>query len=341
MNGSNILSITAPELLFSKGDVVTIEKEYKSLARTHHPDVSGEVNAHDIFAHIGKLRAEAIEKAERGVWEIPGICTFKDSYGREYRIKYQYRFYSAFGRAYVSGTVVAFFIDKQYKNQYTNAKRRIKNLSFSSDRMRKEFSRYLPHIKYEGQTEDAYVLILNKTVDVVPLRGIKLLYGGSVDPKHVAWIMSSLHNMLCYLNWSQIVHTDINLDTYFVSYKHHTGVLLGGWWYSTDTDADLKIVSKHTYNNMSPILRRDKVATTAIDVGLIRSIGRELMGDFLSKKKHPELAPMIDWMLLTNRATPIEQFQQWGEVLTETFGKRKFIKMKATNKEIYSLLNSQ
>ena len=40
MNGANILSIVAPELLFSEGNKTTIEKEYKELAKRYHPDIS-------------------------------------------------------------------------------------------------------------------------------------------------------------------------------------------------------------------------------------------------------------------------------------------------------------
>ena len=336
MNGANILSIVAPELLFSEGNKTTIEKEYKELAKRYHPDISK--NNDGVFAHIGKLHQEAIKHVEQGIWEIPGIFVFKNTAGVKYQIKYKYRAPFEFGRMYGGDSILAYLIDKQYKDFYINAKRRIKNLTYASDRMRKEFERCLPTIKYEGMTEDHYVLVISKTPDVVPLRGLQLMHKKGLDPKQVAWIMSSLHNMLCYLSWAGISHLNINLDTYFVSYHYHTGLLLGGWWYCTPIQDRIEYVPRHTIKLMSSKSRETKKATHHIDTELIKSIGRELMGTYMSKKEYPELEPMINWLLLPANKNPRKQFQSWGKVLKQTFGLRKFVKLEASNEEIYATL---
>jgi len=336
MNGVDILKIAVPELLFSKGIKVVVDKEYKELAKKYHPDVAKDNG--DVFAHIHKLYSTAKERIEQGTWEIPGVFIFRDIAGSEHKIRYKYRYPFEFGRMYGGDTILAYFVEKEYHNFYANAKRRIKNLKFINSRMQDEFARCLPEILYEGTTAEHYVLILSKTTDVVPLRGIKELYKSGLDPKQVAWIVSSLHNVTCYLYWAGLAHLNINLDTYFISYKHHTGLLLGGWWYATSIGNTIEHVSKHTYDLMRTKLVLEKKATYPIDTELIKSVGRELMGDYMSKKRYPELVPMIDWLLIPANQDPYKQFESWGEVLTETFGPRKFVELKTNNKEIYSTL---
>ena len=41
-------------------------------------------------------------------------------------------------------------------------------------------------------------------------------FGGSLDPKHVAWIVSGMLNICCFLRINHKVHGDISLDNYFV-----------------------------------------------------------------------------------------------------------------------------
>lgn len=339
MNGTNILEIAVPELLFSKGDAFTINQEYKDLAKKYHPDISNDPDASNIFAHIGKLHKEAVERVERGVWEIPGQFIFKDVAGKEFRIKYNYRMPFELGRMYCGENTLIYFIDKQYHDLYVNAKNRIKNLKFASAKMKDEFSRYLPNIKYEGMTEDAYILALEKTPDVVPLRGLQITHIEGLDPKHVAWVLSSMHNMLCYLEWANLAHVGINLDTYFVSYEHHTGLLLGGWWYTTPYTQKIKYAPKYTVGLLNKSVLANKKAVVQIDTELIKSVGRELMGKYMSKKNYPELTPMIDWLLMTTRQCAKAQFKSWDEVLTKTFGKRRFVKLDTSIEEVYNNLN--
>lgn len=324
-----ILNIKDPELLFTKEN---IESEFRALAKKYHPDVGGDT---EIFSHINYLHTLGLEKLAKGSWEIPGVVEFTSISGGGFRLKHEYKLESKAVTTYYSNTVVAYsFAMQAFYQKYREFNFKYPNKDFET-----EFSKYLPKPSQFIQTSDHYIVIVPKTIEVVPLSGIKALYPAGLDPKHVAWIMSSLHNLLCYLEYTGLTHLAINLDTYFISPEHHTGLLLGGWEYSTIAGQEITYVPKDTYNLLGGELRKDKTARIELSGKLIKVIGRQLMGDFMSKKNHPELTPMIDWLLAMTSQSPQEQFKCWDKVLKDTFGKRKFIKFEVDNNELYRRLN--
>jgi hypothetical protein len=181
-------------------------------------------------------------------------------------------------------------------------------------------------------------MIISKTPDVVPLRGLREHFKSGLDPKHVAWVISSLFNMACYLNYTGVAHLGIGLDTYYVSPEHHSGLLLGGWWYTADIGSKIKAVPRTTFRKLTDQDIKEKTATTKIDQRLIKAIGKGLMGDYMSIKRHPEFTPMSRWLLMPSDPDPIKAFNGWDEVLTKTFGRRRFINLGVTPDDIYKTL---
>ena len=59
MDATAILKISAPEQLFSKGEV---EKEFKALAKQWHPDINKSPHSNDVFIHLSELYKRALER---------------------------------------------------------------------------------------------------------------------------------------------------------------------------------------------------------------------------------------------------------------------------------------
>jgi hypothetical protein len=114
---------------------------------------------------------------------------------------------------------------------------------------------------------------------------------------------------------------------------------LGGWWYASVIGEKMKAVPNRTYQYMPIDVKKSKIASSKTDLELIRSVGRELLGDISGIRLNqiegiPK--PLINWLQLpspTNSA--IKDYGLWDKVLTESFGPKKFVKTELTSEELY------
>jgi hypothetical protein len=333
---TNILAITNPCILFPN-DLNEAKIKFRELALEFHPDKNdGKTN--EVFAHINELYNKAIVLIESGVWEHPTQIIVAATDGRKYKINFLTKRKFELGTMYISDTVVAYFIDNHHHKLFDNAKLNIKSFKFASDRMKQEVKRYLPEIGKTFETSDGrLVMVIKKTPDLLLLRDV-LTYYKTIEPRHAAWIMSTLHNFTCYLNYIGVSSNDISLDTYFISPLYHTGALLGGWWYSVPVNKPLIAVPKRTYELMPVDVKNSKISSNKTDLEMIRAIGREILGDVtgLKLERMGVPKPFVNWLRLPSSGDAVKDYDIWGnKILTDSFGKRKFVEMKLTSKDLY------
>jgi hypothetical protein len=237
---------------------------------------------------------------------------------------------------YVGNSHITFLIEKDHKNLWDNAISMIKGLRYASDKMKQEMSRYLPTIRTTAELPKHYALVLNKTPDLILLRDIP-----NTIPewdRHVAWIISSLYNLTCYLEFAGVTHNDISLDTYFISPEYHSGALLGGWWYSCKKGDKLLAVPTDSYNLFPPTMRKTRVADHSLDKELLRALGRELLGDRAGTRLSINEAaplPLINWLRCATSQPATKEYSLWDKVLEESYGKKKFMHMDISPESIY------
>ena len=153
-----------------------------------------------------------------------------------------------------------------------------------------------------------------------------------MDSKH------ALHNLVCYLEYAGLTHNDISPDTYFISPLRHSGALLGGWWYATETGNRIKKLNARSYRLLPPDIRAAKNADNRLDFELVRATGREMLGDITGVKlESMNVAPkaMVDWLRFVSTGNAIEDYERWGDVLQASFGPRRFVEMKLTADVLY------
>ena len=150
--------------------------------------------------------------------------------------------------------------------------------------MKDEIKRFLPEIHSELVTADRFVMVIKKTPDMLLLRDVITHFGGKLDPKHVAWVVSRIYNLTCYLKYAGIVHSGISLDSYFISPEFHSGALLGDWWYATETGKKLTALPGITASFCPNDVLKAKLADEKIDLEMTRVVGRELLGDIIGSK---------------------------------------------------------
>lgn len=340
LTAAQVLSIplTEPERLFS-GDADKAKGEYRKLSMHWHPDRNGDADASKVCSHVNTLYDEATRKLAAGTWQVPGLFTFKATSGKEYGLRYKSRRPFELGTMYVAEKLACYVIDRENEDLYREAKRRLTSFKFYDKKMEAEVRRYLPKITEEQVTADSFVMLVEKTPDVFCLADVLAASDGKLDPKHVAWIISSLMNIACYFKYAGIVHNDISTETVFVSPEHHSVMLLGGWWYSRPVGQKLMALSARTVNDCDPALLKKPLAEHALDLELVKLTAREALGHasssvLLRSKAAPPA--MLTWLQTVGTDKVFEEYKLWQEkVLKEAFGPRKFVELKLTADDVY------
>lgn len=336
---SEILKMEEPGELFSD-NIKTIKDEYVELAKIYHPDRNKNSElANDVMAKIGEYYTKCLEMIDSGIYIKPGSIKLKSKDGKLYEVKYRISHSFELGTIYVGNTVVLYLINNEYKNLFENLSGIEKRFTFADEKMKSEFERYLPRVIGKFETLDSrFGIVVKKTPDMLTLKDVLNYYDGKMPVRHVAWIISSLMNLVCYINYTGMSHNSISLDTYFISPKLHSGSLLGGWWYSVPLGDKMLGVTEKTYSIMPPQVKSKKNGDILTDLESIRLIGRELLGDrngtrLLESSDVPD--PMVSWLRSVASGKASEEYSKWSDILYQSFGKRKFVKMEFDEDKLY------
>jgi hypothetical protein len=330
-----------PERLFSGPDNVAIE--YKQLAKRFFP---GQPAGDEIvFQHINILRDAAKKKIKSGEWHIPGVLEITGKDDKVYRIKYLKDFDFGLGRAYIANNFVAYLFEPNNDDLIKNAIKIISNFPFpispikSEREVRSEFEPRLTKIKYNIDTTKGHLLVLDKPADSIRLLDLLEYAGGSLEPKHVAWILSELYNFCNYLEKTNLTHNDLSLDTIYVIPQMHSAHIIGGWWYSSTINVRMqKKQSGRTVAYAPRSVLTSKLSDIKTDLELVKLTGRELLGDESGSKLITSTTvpkALVDWIRVATTGKAITDYKLWQDVLTQSFGPRRFTELKVKSSDVY------
>lgn len=338
LTANQILAIPLLEAERLFGAPEVIQDRYHALAKRWHPDrPDGDAT---VFAHIGSLLERAKHLAEIGMWHVPGVFEFTSA-GKQYRVRYLRSFDFELGKLLFGHTLLTYVIANEFGTAAANARKMISEIRYPDDKTKDVMSRYLPKLVAYHETTTDVVITIEKPTDLIRLRDLATHLGGSLDPKHVAWIVSRMLNLASFFEWAKLSHNDISLDTLFIAPEHHSIHLLGGWWYATPIGNSLKgcLLPSRTVAHGSEELIRKKLATARTDPELIRLTARELLGDSSGIRLLTDVAmprSMIDWLRMSGSGSALEDYTQWRErILPASFGPRRFVKMNVTAHDVY------
>lgn len=330
---SEILLIKSPEKIFTN-DRIKAKKEFHDLSKKWHPDTSHDPQSSEVFSHINSLYHSAVEKMDSNTWGESNVFRFTDGAGVKYSMAYQRERLFELGKYYVAEDKVVYVFDPTHRRLAEAGVSWIKSFRYPGLSVKEEISKYLPtdFTTYE-MSNQTLVLKVRKSPDLLSLRDVLEFYGGSLDPRHVAWIQNRLHNLACYLYVTLATHNEISLDTVFISPKDHYVALLGGWGYSVTAGKTIKQVPRRTADLLPWGVRKSKEACFSTDQELIRAIGRELLGDILGRNmKAPK--EMQDFLKSVSSKDPIKEYKSWGETI-KCLGPRKFHRMELNSTSLY------
>ena len=329
-----ILNLEKAGNLFSN-DEKKLKEEYKKLIKLWHPDSNKNEKASLVFQKINELYQQALELIKDGKWESKGYLQLKRS--GEIPISICYLFHQTFelGNIYICGQWILYLFDKDKKKYYENALKRINQFIFYDEYMEKEIKQYLPQFYHNklnyGEAESGeFYIAVKQEKDTISLLDIKKYYQKNFYHKYTAWIISRLLNLACYFEFSKIVHNGITIQNCFISPKNHSVYLYGGFWYTTKQKEKMLGVPKQVYDSMPPNVKSTKCADSTTDLESIKAIGRELLE---SVKDVPK--PFQKWLYAGCCDSALEEMERWDKVILDSYGKRKFVEMKLTQKEVY------
>lgn len=339
MNAAQILAIAdaEPERLFSKD---RLKDERIALLKQWHPDRNKDHQASAVFAHIQKLYDTAVERLAKGHWRTPGLLELQGVGGKRYEIRYLREHALDLGAMYVGRTAVTFLIERRHKDLFDHATARINAISYPAPQVREEISRYMPEIIATFETGDKLGLVMRKTEDVLLLKDVHDHFGGRMDPRHVAWIVSRLFNLASYGQVSGQVFPAMAPESVFISPPHHSAVLLGGWWFAHGNGEALKALPAKSLAFMPKRLLKDKRACIRMAGESIKATARELLGDIhgSSLRMNKDIpTAMVDWLNEPAGDDAIKDYEIWRDtVLKSSFGERRFVKLGLSASDIYT-----
>lgn len=322
--------------LFPGDTEAEIKSAFRKLAKCWHPDRCKDPRAAQVFEHLEDLKNRLLPKkrpvtAEERVWSrIDGTAV---------RYRYVRKTDGDFGDVLVGGSSLAYEMPLGFDDLAANEKARIGGIRYADDAMRAQFMHFMPEILSTVAAEDRAVTILKRNPDCILLSDLIAHYGGRVPAVHVAWIVSSLENICCFLSWQKVSHGAISPSNLLVCPERHSLVLVGGWSFAADFDSPHPAVPTRTADAVPGVALDGAPADAKTDLVLVRRTAREALGatgarGILGDPDVPE--PLGRWLLAPPKATAKADYESWGGCLTEAWGRRKFVKMDVDPRKFYS-----
>jgi len=340
LHADDILKVppASPEKLFSSA--ADAKKEYRALARRWHPDVNaGDPDAARVFAHVNAVWNVAEQLLAQGMWNEPNVIAIKANDGRNFRFRYRRHHEFELGDLYLGHSSIGFAVREEFDDLVLNSSVATKFV-YDTAKMEEECSRYLPTLSAGFKAGDRTWVIYKSTRDLILAKDLLAHAGGKLAPKHVAWIVSALLNIACYLEWARKTHNAISLDTVLVSPKHHTCCLFGGWWYSRLVGAKTQALPTRSaaIAHWPADVMPHRPAGGILDLDLIRLTALELLGDPVGTRLAAAgtvPAPMLDWLRYPGSFQAKVEYARWHDALKKAFGGRRFVEMPISPSDVY------
>lgn len=332
------IGVEQPEALFEP-DPSAIDRAFRALSKKWFPDFNSDPQAVKVQQRLNDLRKNAKEKLAQRAWQLPGYFSCALTNGKTFRVRSDASHKFDLGTMHIGPTTVTYVVNRDYGDLFSNALAVFKAFSFPDDRVREVYEPSLPMAFKTYDANDGLILTVRKKPEDILMRDLVRFIPEKNLDKHVAWIMSRLHEMARYLDYVQIVHNAITFDNVFISPVDHTVGLFGGWWYAAPVSGTLGAVPEAAEPFMRDETLETGVPDPMVDLEMIRAVGRELLGDrggtrlpFLNNA--PEA--MVEYLRLPSSGDAQKDLSLWYQkVLPKSFGPRRFIELPVRYRDVY------
>ena len=314
------------------GDAPARRSLYRRLVSRWHPDHNPDPRAHEVFIHLSQL-FQAIDEDSSGL-------TFQAEDGRTFAFQPQAQGSFELGQWYRGKGSLVYLTDPGSRLAHENFTARVRGLSYANAAMEKQIKPCMPHLHSVQKGPKGQIIVLKRDPEGICLADlIQYLQTKSllVEPRHVGWILGSLHHLACYLETQRIAHHGITTGNVWINPTLHRTELLGGWFHSLPFDQPISAIPATVARHAPRSYLDARIATGRLDQESIRGIGRALLGDASGMRMDPSTpSALIDALRLPAHGSAIEEYRRWQQALLASFGPPKFVEMKLSYRDIYT-----
>lgn len=302
-----------------------VKNQYRSYVRVIHPDICNEPDANTAFQKLSALYSKAINLLKDGKWDQANTLYLEGFNGIQYLDCKGFDL----GTRYITEDEVIYVFDDNKKDKYlTQFMDMVRKIRYSDNRMRDKYKYRVPY-KNLGIANGKAVLFKRDPREF-PMDLFLSAYGDKLDGKDIAWMISRMCDLMCFLGYNNIVLNGVIPENLFINPDQHTMHIYGGWWYAAREGSKMTGVSRDVYNMMPNSARTDGTATRITDMECIRKMFR----DICKGKDIPK--PVTEWLNAGSMNDPIEEYARWNEALDKAYGTRKFKVFSADADKIYT-----
>jgi hypothetical protein len=333
------ISLDAPESLFS-GDLDAQKREFRMLAKRWHPDrAQSEPGDAAVFDHLVKLHNEAERRLDHNLWNTPYLMRLYKADGLVHQRRYRARHKLELGEMYVGDVSITIVVERANLDLLDVFLAQSGSFRYADGKMQTQVEQCLPRVeRVIDLASGGRAVTITKTPDMILAKDLVDHFGGKVEAKHAAWMISAVLNLTCYLEWSNLTHNAIALDTVFFSPQYHSAALLGGWFYATEKSQRLIAIPQKSLALSPPGFLANKVADERIDLDCVRQVGREILGDGQGAllRRDPTVPKVVaNWLCGSSSGSAKDDYSEWRRVLENGFGARKFQIMSVSATDVY------
>ena len=242
---------------------------------------------------------------------------------------------------YIGKTKLLYVIEPDFEDLFRNGIKMMGLIKYPSPKYEEQFKRQMPNIVKSVKADIGFCVVMEKTEDLVLLKDLlEYMPDGKLPMVHTAWLLSTLCNLACFIEMNKIAHGAISPDTFWITPKYHSGVLLGGWWYARPNGDKLIALPQESLAILPSKIFVDKLAKSEYDRTLIKTIGLECLGDksktgstLLKDKTVPP--QILSWLRSPSAKNAVEEYKRWADVRDDGLGPRKFVELNVNIDEIY------
>ena len=151
-------------------------------------------------------------------------------------------------------------------------------------------------------------------------------------------ILTRLYYFECYMDLIGMTHNGITIDNLFfapgksveegqdytIDDLRIVGVI-GGWFFTTWSNEKLVGMPKEIYDLLPNTCKQNGYSSFEVDMLSIQKLGIDLLGD--ANFKNLPLS-FKSWLTKTHiEKNSYEEYQEWEDIITQSFGKHKFTEM--------------
>lgn len=169
---------------------------------------------------------KADENATRKLWDYAERIDFvsRDD-GQSITIEYLYETKDDGITMYMAKSSIIYVFEEDRLRDADRMLDAIAKVRYPSADM-KGLSKYIPELIAQFYLKgNRIMLVFSKEENMYPLGAF-----GSLSYRHSAWILSRLENLCCVLEYSDLFHNGIRLESICINPFTHEAALYGGWW---------------------------------------------------------------------------------------------------------------